>query len=680
MQPTEQPQTVEAFLLIEQPRQRLGHWTRALAALDSPDAPPIAAIVAYYDPTSDQALLDLHYDAETANMKFVIDIALLAEVGVVQPLELSEGERVRFLADRLTRCTIRVTSQRSACAALYEVARRIRDVRTNKPATTQPPPIPQAALVRSIAPRGDTSDPVMLVGAKGTRDNLERLPDESVGEEADTPVREPTQERAAAAILANPDRHRTVPMPLDLAQRLIGESSQLMDLRMLPKPPPRSEPLPLPLPPPDVHTPPPMLMREITPVRDTVPSPTVPPTRHEKKTVKEPTPPPKLREQATPPRLRGAVREETPSPRLRNPPQRLRDEVRHRTPSPRLRTEAQKTDPFVPRPSQAHLPTPGMQFLPNVIYARYLRSGRWVPVRVGALSLKGAALLAGALPRSNDRVDVAFTFGSHRAIVRGIVGKVSSMREAAQTGASTFNVAFELDDNSRRQLTALLTAARDAKITIKPPPPRATRRFPVEWNIALGTIRGAVKATALDVSMQGMFVQAAVPLEVGSTLTFSIVLDDQTSPIAGRARVVRQIRDAEAKECGLLVGFGLLIVSMSEADRMRWLGFLARIERRADKRVLIGADPARLAELQAGLASLGYAVTGGTDPGALVQLANSDARPADAVLIDADWLQNEASASLMENLFSARNVPCVTMQGEVRRARMAIDKLLEVVV
>jgi hypothetical protein len=55
-------------------------------------------------------------------------------------------------------------------------------------------------------------------------------------------------------------------------------------------------------------------------------------------------------------------------------------------------------------------------------------------------------------------------------------------------------------------------------------------------------------------------------------------------------------------------------------------------------------------------------------------------RPADAVLIDAGWLQNEASATLVESLFSARNVPCVTMNGEVRRARQAIDRLLEVVV
>jgi hypothetical protein len=176
-----------------------------------------------------------------------------------------------------------------------------------------------------------------------------------------------------------------------------------------------------------------------------------------------------------------------------------------------------------------------------------------------------------------------------------------------------------------------------------------------------------------------MFVKPTVSLELGATIGFSMQLDDGSSPIAGSAKVVRLIGEGEAKQCGLAPGFGLEIVTMSEADRMRWLGFLARVERRAEKRVLIGAEPSRLAELQAGLASCGYAVVGGTDPGALVQLANTE-RPADAVLIDAGWLQNDASASLVENLFSARNVPCVTMNGEVRRARQAIDRLLEVVV
>jgi hypothetical protein len=709
MQPSEQSPIVEAFLLIEQPRQRLGHWTQALAALDGPNAPPVSSIVAYYDPTSDQALLDLQYDAETANMKFVVEVALLAEVGMVQPSELSEGERVRFLADRLTRCTIRVISQRTATGALGELVRKIRDQRANK-VVTQPPPIPQAALARSVQPRGDTHDPVMLVQAKGTRDNLERLPDElGDGPEPPPPPRvemplappgppprrdatvkeERMKERpSASSILARPDRHRTVPMPVELAEKLIGESSQMLDLRTLPPPPARSEQPQLPLPaPPKTPTPTlisnggatPSISDAKTNVREKTPAParkdkTPPPSsRNEKPTVRQKTAPPHQQRVINPETSRLLTDVDVQPP------------LRHKTPAPVAARGSASAIPAggqrrVEASTEPYLPTPGQRHLPNVIYARYLRSGRWVPVRVGALSLKGAALLAGALPRLDDRVDVAFTFGSQRAIVRGVVGKVSSMREATQTGASTFTVSFELDNSSRRQLTALLTAARDARITIKPPPPRATRRFPVEWQVALGTVRGAVKATALDVSMQGMFVQPSAQLEPGSTLTFSIMLDDGTSPIAGRARVVREIKAPEAKECGLLPGFGLLIVSMSEADRMRWLGFLARIERRADKRVLIGADPARLAELQAGLASLGYAVTGGTDPGALVQLASTDGRPADAVLIDAGWLQNEASASLMENLFTARNVPCVTMQGEVRRARQAIDKLLEVVV
>ncbi len=647
MHSSENPPTVEAFLLIEQPRQRLGHWTKALAGLDGPTAPPTVSITAYYDPTSDQALLQLQYDPATANMPFVVEIAVLAEVGMVQPAELSEGERARFLADRLTRCTIRVANQRSASSALTELARKIKDIRANKVSPSSPPPIPAAALARAsstTAPRGDTADPVMLVNAKGTRDQIERYP-ERAGAPLGTGPEPPPPPRAGTVMQTQPnpvldtqpnplvdeDRHRTVPIPDELARKLIGESSQMMRLDML-KPPPASS------------------GRGSEPYLEySAPKPS-----------RQNTPTTRMRAEVDP-------RNKTPAPELMTPapssgvPQ----------PAPRIRTE-QYTEVYMPANTTPQLP--------SVIHARYMRGGRWVPVRVGALSLKGAVLLAGALPRSDDRVDITFSFGTYRASVRGIVGKVSSNREATQTGVATFSVSFELDDSGKRQLTQLLMAARDAKITIKPPPPRATRRFPVEWKVALGTMRGAVKAIALDVSTHGMFVQPAVALEVDTTLTFSVLLDDGSAPIAGRARVVRQVKDADAKAAGLLAGFGLLIVSMSEADMMRWYGFLARIERRAEKRVLIGAEPARLAELAAGLASLGYAVTGGTDPGALVELVNTDARPADAVLIDAGWLKSEANAALIENSLSSRNLPCVTMQGEVRRARLAIDKLLEVVV
>lgn len=603
MEPTQvTPTIVEAFLLIEQPRQRLGHWIRALTPIDAPNAPPLLACVGYYDPSSDQALINLQYDAASlgdTKLDYVVSVALLAEVGMVQPAELSEGERVRFLADRLPRCTIRVVGQPNPIGVLTEIVRKIKAGR-QPPAV--PPPIPTRPNA-SMQPRGDTADPVMLVAAKGTRDNLEKV--QVTGLLPPEPrMNEIAPYTSGRHVIARRDRTPTAEMSPDLSMRLAAAPATHDDED-----------------------------------RSTM---EVDPSRYRQ-----------LAEEAT-----ADEADELPPPPHRG--------ARAQSPT----SDDAASEPFMP----TNVAKAGM------IYARYLRSGRWVPVRVGALSLKGAALLTGALPRLHDRVDVALSFGSHRALVRGAVGKVSTVREAQMTGAATFSLAFDLDSASRKQLTSLLTAARDAKVTIKPPPPRATRRFPVEWPVALGTSRGAVKAAALDVSTGGMFVKPTVSLELGATVGVSMALDDGHAPIRGRAKVVRLIGESEAKLCGIAAGFGLEIIEMTEADRMRWLGFLARIERRAEKRVLIGAEPSRLAELQAMLAGCGYAVIGGTDPGALVQLASTDGRPADAVLIDAGWLENDSSASLVESLFSARNVPCVTMNGEVRRARQAIDRLLEVVV
>jgi hypothetical protein len=268
---------------------------------------------------------------------------------------------------------------------------------------------------------------------------------------------------------------------------------------------------------------------------------------------------------------------------------------------------------------------------------------------------------------------------AHRAVVRGAVHKVSTRQEAASSGAATFTVSFEFDDGARRELTTLLTAARAANVTIKPPPPRSTRRYPVEWPICLGTGRGAVRAEALDVSNDGMFVKPLHALAIDASLTFTAILDDGLSPVSGRSRVVRNVSDSEAQAAGLLSGYGLNILEMAEPDRARWCAFLARIEKRAGKRVLIGASPARLVELQGGLLAAGYAVTGGTDAGAIAQLASADARPVDAALIDAAWISDGPSASWIESVFSVRNVPCVTIHGDARRARIAIDRLLAVV-
>jgi hypothetical protein len=508
---------VEAFLLLEQPRQRLSHWTQSLAPLDDDHAPALAGITAYYDPETDQALLGLRYDELALGpdkLQYVVDVALLAEVGMIQPAALSEGDRKRFLVDRLTRCTIEVADKRTVLGAFTELVRRVREAKQQQQQSgpkvigvvpKRPPPKAARAL-----PSGDST--ALHVKPKGTRDDL-------------------------------------------VKQQKLAKSTR------------------------DVDAP----------------------------------------------------------------------------------------DPYQPT-------TPMPQ---GIIYARYLRSGRWVPIRIGALSLKGAALMSGALPRVHDQVDLAFAYGDHRALVRGGVNKVSTVEETALSGAATFSVDFALDDAARRALTGLLTAARAAQVTIKPPPPRSTRRYPVEWPVCLGTIRGAVRADALDISYGGMFVRPGHPLALSSSLNFSIVLDDNTPPISGRAKVVRHITEDDARTCGLVAGYGLSISDMSDTDLGRWMNFLARIEKRAEKRVLIGAAPNRLVELQSALAAIGYAVSGGTDPGALVQLAGAE-RPVDAVLLDGDWLAPGTSTSWIESLFSARKVPCVTLHGEPRRGRLAIDKLLSI--
>ncbi len=536
------PPLVDAFLLVDQPRQRLGHWSRALGKLDSREAPPLATISAYYDPTTDQALIGLRYDELALGperLSYVVEVALLAETGMIQPGELSDGERKRFLLERLSRCTVQIDDQRNVVGALTELVRQLKEQKGTVVGT-----MPKRPPANPMTPRTTTSERPN-VQAKGTRDDLKKSLE---------PPRLPRMERA--------DRRDEV------AQT--GAA-------------------------PDVHT------------ADTQPK-----------------------------RIGALARAASPA------------------------TEVEPTS------SMAQ----------GIICARYLRGGKWVSLRVGALSLKGAALMSGALPRLNDQVDVALSFGAHRALVRGAVGKVSSEVESQVSGAATFSVAFDLDDASRRQLTTLLTAARNAQITIKPPPPRAARRYPVEWPVALNTPRsGSVRAEALDISREGMFVRPQTALAIDSTITWSSMLDDHGPPISGRAKVVRQVNELDAAQLGLATGFGLQIIDMAEADQTRWKTFITRIERRTDKRVLIGASPARLAELSASLAGVGYAVMGGTDPGALVQLARQ-ARPFDAVLIDAGWLPPGASASWIESLFSARNVPCLTLHGDSRRARVAIDKLL----
>jgi hypothetical protein len=340
--------------------------------------------------------------------------------------------------------------------------------------------------------------------------------------------------------------------------------------------------------------------------------------------------------------------------------------------------KAAKFGTEIDRPTKPYLVVSGNMSEPDTIYARYLRGDRWVPSRLGALSLKGAALMASALPRVGDRIDITLAYADYRAFVRGAVEKISSMPEAGPSGTAAFNVNFELDDASRRELTALLTAARAAKVKLKPLALRRTPRYSVAWPICLGLGRRTVPAKALEVSTGGLFVRPLHALTLDDSVTFTAVLDDARAPVSGRSRVVHDQSDGEAKAAARSSGYGLSIVEIARADRKRWSAFLARIEQRSARRVLIGAAPARLAVLQSELEAAGYVVTGSSEPSALARLANTEARPVDAALIDAGWLAT-APATRVEQLLVARSVPSVRVHGDAKRARIEVDRLLAVV-
>lgn len=647
---------IEVYLLVEQPRQRLSHWSQALAPLDVTAAPPVAGVDAYYDPASNQAIFGLRYDQVALGadrLGYVVEVALLAEIGMIQPAELSEGDRRRFVGDRLAACTVHVPEQRTVVAALVELVRR---VRAQKQGTSPPAleatllPRPRTAMAPKVRARVETGES-LLVAAKGTRNRPGSGRQLPLGPRARSSESGPQRSSDLAAnvppagtrdLAMGSARQPVIPLA-ELAREAAAGSSSELQLEAPPAACPRDE-------------------HEVPTVQRSVAMPPEPPRLspnviaragvHRADTVLLPA---------------AEARRIVEAANLHSEPAAAPEPEPAAVPAP-------EPEPEPPRP-----PPPEPPRSPRTISASYLRSGRWVPLRIGALSLKGAALMAVALPRVDDRVEVALAFAQHRALVRGSVAKVSTMRETETSGATMFSVNFELDDGARRQLTALLTAARAANVTIKPAPPRSTRRYPVEWPVCLGTTRGAVRAEALDVSAEGMFVKPVHALTLDAHVTFSAVLDDSLPPVSGHARVVRNIAEADARSSGLVPGYGLVILDMAELERERWSGFLSRVSRRAAKRVLIAASVARFAELETGLVAGGYATTGGSEPGAIAQLVSADARPVDAALIDATWLISEGSTLWVESVFTARGVPYVTVHGDARRARMAIDRLLSVV-
>ncbi len=313
---------------------------------------------------------------------------------------------------------------------------------------------------------------------------------------------------------------------------------------------------------------------------------------------------------------------------------------------------------------------------PPEIDVRYLRGSEWVTARLRSLSLRGAYLVTGALPRPGDIVHIALGFRGAGAMISGNVYHVTSVEDAAETGSSGFAIRFPQEPSSQReQLVALLRRARAAGVTIKPPPARVAVRFPVHWPVRLGTRFGGIAAQALDVSTGGMFLGVDRELPDGDLL-FQLPLDNDDAAISGRARTVRRVTDQMAMARGLSQGYGLLIIELSDLDERRWTCFLERVRRRSDKRVVIGARGPRFDVLMETLASAGYVVSGARDAAAVMRLAESESRPPDGALIDSSLLAHQERRRL-EAALAQRGVRVISSaREEPGRARAVIDRML----
>ena len=644
---------LEVFLILDRAKQCLPHWVTALARLSAPDIPPYVTVQAHYEAAADRAYLRLAYDLRQLGrdrLRFVSEVAELAEIKLIEPAAWPVAERTRFMNDRIAGCQVAVIDRRTISDTLTELARRARAVRAlATPTVAPPPPPPSHGRPPQTAKPRETLPP----------DAIPRLAEDA-----------PTARRASSGSgVASDD----VPVHIvmdeiddDVSRPIVNLELQAMRLDKPTARPSALAPLPRQLAAQPLE--PPRAARQARTAR-TVPghgqaNAAGPFPASAARVVHEPAP--DAPAQPTPKNAASA-------PTLATEPDQANQQASAAQPEAQAQRHERAASVAITGSFFALEDAPP---LPTFISARFLRGGRWLPARVGSLSLRNGFFLSGATPRLEDQVHIALAFGEHAALVRGKVTRLATSEQ--EKGAAGFAVTFELDHGSQAQLVALLTTARNAKITIKQAPARVGRRFPVEWPVTFGSTRGPIRADALDVSSAGMFVAPVRALELGNNMSFSIALDDGGAPVVGRVCVMRHVNEVEARRSSFAAGYGLAIDSLASGDAQRWSTFLARVAKRSDRRILVGASPHRLAELSAGLGAAGYSVTGGSDAGAFVHLAESERRPVDAAVIDPDWAGGGPSGAWLEALLGARNVPCVSTHGDARRARAVVDRLLHV--
>ena len=318
-----------------------------------------------------------------------------------------------------------------------------------------------------------------------------------------------------------------------------------------------------------------------------------------------------------------------------------------------------------------------------ILRIRFLRGERWLPGRVRYVSNREVRIATGAPMRLGDLAIVALSFQTEELFITGTISHVEVVDSNAQPSPKLspgFSVKFhELSSKKISHLVSLLRRARDAGVSLTPPPIRGAPRFPVSWPVVVRNHTQVEVRTdrvlALDISGSGLYLD--VEAKTDSELMIAIPLDNSEQPIRCRGQVVRVVTHYAAQAFQTVAGAGVMLTHFGSQDAERYKNFLDRIEYRCQRRIVVAASEARAPALTQALSSAGYAVTSSTNPQALVELADREPRPPDVAVID-DSLKNMLESEMLCSLFKRRNVPCLSTHGEGSMTRQAIDCMLDV--
>ncbi len=647
--------TYELFFILESFQACFAEYVSALRPLADGLGLELLGCDVYYREDTDVALLALRFDErelDAERLSWILDFAGGAGLAALDPAMLPDEDRRRFYQRYLEEYPMRAENRDTPENALHSVAENL-GLRVPNPRRLTP------RVVRTPS----RSDSARRRAAKRDQSRTDQMP---TVERAASPPLSPATSRLETEPLPDqfPDGSPPSPLPAIPVVETPDRKRMSTDATATWRAP-----------------------RLGTPPRSAAAAPS-----ERRRSTPPPTPPPK------PPEVPITV-QPAPAPQPINDAPTAPSKPPHMTPTPRryprassspvgkVRLGSNRDDgESVARPARVGNRPPGVTGTPNAdteparISVRFRRGDDWVPARLRSLGLKGAYLACGAPPRLHDDVHVALGLGPVGTVMRGTVVHVTTADDATASGTSGFGVLFPtIDSPSRRQLKELLQHARQRGVVLEPPPPRAAVRFPVRWpvHVILPNQTG-VDMSALDLSTRGMFISTLDRLPAGA-LEFFMPTEHGGSPIHGRIKCVREVPWKMAAARGLHSGFGMQIVSFHRADDLRYQEFIARIGRRVQRRIAIGASAERAEVLAAGLTAAGYTCTATSDPNTMIKLAECDPRPPDAALIDGSLQLQSQVGHRIERLLAMREVPMISIDGEAPyRARAMVDGLLSI--